>query len=371
MKRFVTFVAVLLLPLLAAGCSPTSPGKIAFASDLEDPGHYFAVYTIDPDGSNLIKIGEAGLASFKWSPDGTRIAFFGPDGELWVGDADGTNTSRVELPTGERLQPWVGGTLSWSPDGTEILVSGIFYQSERDYTPDLCTINVETGELKKLTDTPDDFEYGASWSPKGSQIAFATLASPFPIYVMDADGSNQRLLATIPQLGEPISWSPDGKHIMYVSRIGKKGYGEIYLVDVEDGTSINLTNSPDIHDCDPAWSRDGKKIAFCSGKYGEEQVHVMDADGSHLIKLTDEELGCHHEPLLAPDGKRILFSGHNPSWSPDGKRIVFSGSTFCRPGGSEWTGWSSIFVVDIDSRSVTDLIASGPGDYQLPVWSPR
>ena len=188
---------------------------------------------------------------------------------------------------------------------------------------------------------------------------------------MDADGSKQRLLVSAPKTTGEISWSPDGEKIMYVPRVGKRGYGEIYLVDVEDGTSINLTNSPDIHDCDPAWSPDDKKIAFSSGKYGSEQIHVMDVDSSNLIKLTDEEFGGYDESQWSPDGKRFLFSGrHGPSWSPDGKRIAFSSSTLCRP---ECKGerWGSIFIVDIHSRSVTDLIAAGPGGYFRPVWSPR
>lgn len=369
MKRFVIFVAVLLLPLLAAGCSPTSPGKIAFVSDFEEPGQIPFAYIVDPDGSNQIRLDQCHYF-LQWSPDGTRIAFCGLEGEICIADADGTNLSKVKLSTMGYL---LNGGPSWSPAGAKIAVVGAFPQSPNNYIAEVYTIEVETGETKKLTDTPDIYKYGPSWSPDGRQIAFAALKSGSPdyIYMMDADGSKQRLLTTVPQLGGPISWSPDGKKIMYVSRIGERGYGEIYLVDVEDGTSINLTNSPDIHDCDPAWSPDGRKIAFCSGKYGEEQVHVMDADGSHLIKLTDEELGCHHEPLLAPDGKRILFSAQSPSWSPDGKRILFSGSTFCRPGGSKWTGWSSIFIVDIDSHSVTDLIDAGPGDYWGPVWSPR
>ncbi|GAH12037.1 unnamed protein product, partial [marine sediment metagenome] len=82
---------------------------------------------------------------------------------------------------------------------------------------------------------------------------------------------------------------------------------------------------------------------FSSGKYGCEQIHVMDADGSNVAKLTDEELEC-----------------HDPSWSPDGKKIVFSAGKVRRPGGEEvlYGHWDSIFIVDIDSHSVTDLIAA-------------
>lgn len=376
MKRKLSIILVMvvfLLPLMGFGCSSTSPGKIAFISDFEDPGHVSIAYSVDPDGSNQIRLGECGLSVLEWSLDGTRIAFFGPDGELWTADADGTNVSRVKLSTMERLNPWMGAGISWSPDGTEIAVVGGFPQSPNNYIAEVYTIDVETGEIERLTDSPDIYKVGPLWSPDGKQIAFTAFgADPsYCIYVMDADGSKQRLLVSAPKTTGEISWSPDGEKIMYVPRVGKRGYGEIYLVDVEDGTSINLTNSPDIHDCDPAWSPDGKKIAFSSGKYGSEQIHVMDADGSNLIKLTDEEFGGYDESQWSPDGKRFLFSArYGPSWSPDGKTIAFSSSTLSRP---ECKGerWGSIFTVDIHSRSVTDLIAAGPGDYFRPVWSPR
>jgi Tol biopolymer transport system component len=141
-------------------------------------------------------------------------------------------------------------------------------------------------------------------------------------------------------------------------------------VDVEDGARINLTNSPDVYDRNPSWSPDGKRIAFCSGNFTGAQIYIMDADGSNVVKLTDKELGCH--PVFVHNDIRLFFSASGPSWSPDGKRIVFYGSTVCRPDPSLGVGgWDSIFIVDIDSRQVLDLIATGPGDYYRPVWSPR
>lgn len=347
MGRFVIVAAVLLLPLSGAGCDVTSPGvndrvvdKIAFGSDFEDPGQHLFVYTINPDGSDLTKIGELGIASFKWSPDGTRIAFIGPDGELWIADAQGMNASRVELANMERLQPWIGFGVSWSPDGTEIVASCVFYLSADDYITELCTINVETGEVEKLTDAPDDYKYAPSWSP---------------------DGSNQRLLATVPQLAGPVSWSPEGKQLMYAAR-GEEGCGddiyldEIYLIDVEQGISVNLTNSPGMDDCFPVWSPDGTRIAFSSHKrMGTEQIYVMNADGSNVIQLTD--------------GRDEKLDFYWPSWSPDGKRIAFTGELVRL--GPESEQWCGIFVMDIDSHSMTELIGSKDVNYGPPVWSPR
>jgi TolB protein len=360
MKRCVEFalLAVLLLPLLGLSCIFASEGKIAFVSDFEQPGQRFFVCIMDPDGSNQIKLGETGIVhpkGLQWSPDGKRIAFCGLGYEIGIADADGKNLNEVGPPVSEDC---VISSLSWSPDGAEIAVVGVVPSS---LASDIYAINVQGGEARKLTDSPNTSKYEVAWSPDSSQIAFVgfdRVSRDYRhIYLIDADGSNQRLLVSVPMadLLQQISWSPDGKKLMFVHYITVEEidfYTEIYVVDVEDGTIINLTNTPDIDEIDPAWSPDGKRIAFTT--YSPFcQMRIMDADGSNVVKLADGVIG-----------------GLGPSWSPDGKKIVFYGGSVQRPGGGE-KEWISLFIVDIDSGEVVDLIATGPGDYYSPVWSPR
>ena len=363
MKRCLEFVllALFLLALLGLGCNSASEGKIAFVSNFESAN--IIVYVMDADGGNQIKLAECGFPILQWSPDGKRIAFCGIENEVCIADADGKNLYKLRLPTTEDDVIWGLLGLSWSTDGTEIAVAGWAFPQPPGDPPsaDIYAINVESGEARKLTNSPDTSKYEVAWSPDGTQIAFVALNTDPPdywdVYVIDADGSNQRLLVSVLETNwlQQISWSPDGKKLMYVSlvvagEIGKH-YGEIYIVDVEDGTITNLTNTPDIDDCDPAWSPDGKRIAFSSGL--AKQIYTMDVDGSNVVKLTDEDVKC-----------------YEPSWSPDGKKIVFRDGKVQRPGGGE-QGWDSIFILDVDSRQVVDLIATGRGDYCRPMWSPR
>jgi Tol biopolymer transport system component len=149
--RFVITIALFLPLMTSSGCTPdlapNSPGKITFVSDEE--GEPF-IYVMNPDGSNLTKIGSwFGVPNtFCWSPDSKRIAFIDKDGWLCLAPAYGGSLSKVaEMPS---------YSISWSPDGGKIAAGCL----------DIYTIDVDTGKLENLTNTPDIDDYLPIWSPQ-------------------------------------------------------------------------------------------------------------------------------------------------------------------------------------------------------------
>jgi Tol biopolymer transport system component len=234
-------------------------------------------------------------------------------------------------------------------------------------------------------------------APKQAQILFTSdRDGNFEIYVMDADGKNQRRLTNHPEKDLCPVWSPDGQKIAFhTKRDWKAGFGwEIYVMDADGGNQRSVTNHPARQEYSPAWSPDGQRIAFNSDRDGDWEIYVMDADGENPRRLTNSP-GQDAFPAWSPDGQRIAFSSmrdgndeiyvmdinrknprrltNNPavdggaSWSPDGQKIAFTRTD--TPGGV-WDGQSSeIYVMDADGKNQRRLTNNLAYDGN-PVWLP-
>ncbi|MBI1928203.1 PD40 domain-containing protein [Candidatus Poribacteria bacterium] len=155
-----------------------------------------------------------------------------------------------------------------------------------------------------------------------AQIAFVSNRDgDEQIYIMNADGTNQIKLtdrhnqAASPSVGafnhlsiftpsathgefnlQP-AWSPDGAKIAFVST--RDGNNEIYVMNADGTNPMNLTHHP-ASELYPAWSPDGTKIAFVSGRDGNAEIYVMNADGTNPVNLTNHPA-----------------NDTTPSWSPN------------------------------------------------------
>ena len=148
-----------------------------------------------------------------------------------------------------------------------------------------------------------------------AQIAFVSERDGnFEIYVMGADGKNQRRLTNNPLAEWDPSWSSDGERIAFMAnRKGDHLKWDIYVMDADGGNQQKLTN----HRAgagSPSWSPDGKRIVFNSNRDGNSEIYVMDADGGNPRNLSNND-----------------FEEWGPSWSPDGKRIAFTSSRDWEP----------------------------------------
>ena len=216
----------------------------------------------------------------------------------------------------------------------------IAFDSDRDGNREIYVMNADGSEQRNLTNNSADEGY-SSWSPDGKKIAFdSDRDGNDETYVMNADGSEQRRLTNNPANDGFPSWSPDGKKIAFDS--DRDGNREIYVMNADGTNQRNLTNNP-ADDRSSSWSLEGKKIAFLSDRDKNLEIYVMNADGSEQRNLTNNP---------ANDGF--------PSWSPDSKKIAFT---------SHGDGNFEIYVMNADGTNQRNL-TDNPAFDGFPSWSP-
>ena len=304
-------MAITLAALLAAACggrsdagaAPVAPEeRVAFVSNRDGA---LEIYAASADGTGITRLTNNDAHDYQpvWSPDGRRIAFISE-----------RNSDRLRLPRNEEIY----------------------------------VMNADGTDATRLTNNPDD-DGQPTWSPDSRRIAFTSVRDGnADIYVANADGSETTRLTHHAASDWRPSWSPDGRRIAFVSiRDSDLSYippnADIYAVN-EDGTELARLTDNDRVNTTPAWSPDGRRIAFSSSRgHTHSSIFVMNADGSKITPLS---------------------RGGAPGWSPDGRRIAFADS----PGsGAVIEGDTDIYTASVDGSEITQLTDNDYEDHS-PSW---
>jgi Tol biopolymer transport system component len=296
----VTGLKMIALAITAALLAAVAPAHAAFpgengklilhagVADSPEAGDD-ELFTINPDGSGLERLtdnAEIDDLNPAYSPDGRTIAYTRNPGDgsstgrrLSLMDADGSNLR--DLAHG-------GFVPAWSPDGQSLA-----FHEFGQISFDVYTAPVAGGPRFLLTQA-GSHDFFPAWSPTADTIAFAsnfnTVNWQSEIYATKADGSEDWVQLTN-TLGADTTpeWSPDGSKIVFVS--ARNGNDEIYVMNADGSGETRLTTDPQ-SDLNPQWSPDGTRIAFT--RYDSfsvsAEIWTMKPDGSDQVQVTDNAL---------------------------------------------------------------------------------
>lgn len=246
------------------------------------------IYYVDYDGANPVKVTNSRTLNITpaWSPDNQAIAYtsYRPSTAGSFGVYTDVILSFIQL--GTRTSPANGSPErqnylpAWSPDGSKLS-----FTSNRDGNPEIYVMNKDGSALRRMTNNPM-IDVSPTWSPTGTQLAWVSDRTGQPkIYLMNADGTGQRLLVGDPKSDRP-TWSR-GKfnEIAYAASTGP-GY-DIKIYSFATGEATKITDGIGSNES-PAFSPNGRHIAFTSTRNGKSQLFTVDRDGQNLRQITRE-----------------------------------------------------------------------------------
>jgi tricorn protease len=301
-----------------------------------------------------LPITEAGGVSY--SPDGTRVAFTpisnefrgwkryrgGQSPDVWIYDLARNTSEQITTTRAQDMLPvWLGDT--------------IYYISDRDWTMNVFAYDTRTKQTRKVTNHTD---YDVLW-PSGADNSLVYEAGGY-IYRLDTRSDREervpiKVYGDFPDTVayfqnvrpniQSFSLSPSGARALFDAR------GDIFTAPAKEGEVRNLTNSQGVRELAPAWSPDGRFVAYLSDRSGEYEVYVRPSDGTGDERRVTTDGDVWRFPLVwSPDSTMLAYGDKkqrlryvnvatgrsvdvdhssnnditNYSWSPDSRWIAYT-----------------------------------------------
>ena len=338
----------------------TRDGKrVLFRSPRSSYASFNRLFTVGVEGGLPQELPLPMAEQGSYSPDGSHLAYVpftnfqdnwarlrglkhyrgGTASPIWIADLADSSIDKVPRRDSNDSAPmWIG--------------SRVYFLSDRNGPVSLFAYDTQTKDVREALPSNGTDIKSASAGPDA--IVYEQFGS---LHVFEpANGQEHTVNITlsgdfpatrthfVPVAGQiqGAAISPTGSRAVF------EAHGDILTAPVEHGDIRNLTNSPAVAERDPAWSPDGRWIAYFSDESGEYALHLRSQDGISDVRKID---------LGSPPS--FYYS---PVWSPDSKKIVYSDKRL------------NLWYLDLESRKPTLIAVSpydgGPGNGFDPAWSP-
>ena len=340
-------------PDLVKGWTPDGK-RVLFASPRDSFADSAQLYTLAVTGGTLPEALPLPMAEDgSYSGDGSHIAYQpvfhwqaawkqyhgGQTLKIWLADLSDSSIVPIPRENSNDFNPmWVGNKIYFLSDRAGSVSLWAYDVASRKVTE---VVKNDGLDFKSASATNDAIVYEQFGSIHLLDLKSGKTHPVMISAAADLAEVRPRFEKITSHMIENSALSPTGKRAVF------EAHGEILTVPAEKGDIRNLTSSPNVADRDPAWSPDGKSIAYFSDESGEYALHVRSQDG------------------LGPVNKINLGSPpsffYAPVWSPDNKKIAYTDKRL------------NLWYVDLDKKTPvhvdTDLYDS-PGYDMRPRWSP-
>ena len=300
----------------------TPDGKnLLLSSSQNSVRSYLQLYKTPADGTGLPeRLPLPSASNGAMSPDGTHLAYSpwtqwepawkryhgGQTQPVWIIDLKTLDQVKVPRENSNDTNPlWLG--------------DAVYFLSDRSGKVTLFSYDVKTRAVKQVVQNQGlDLK---DFSGRGKSIAYEQFGvihlydlgdGADHVVSIQADGDLPTLEPRLQKIGgeeiQNANISPTGVRAVF------EAHGDIFTVPAEKGDVRNLTDSSSAAEREPAWSPDGKKVAYFSDASGEYKLYLKDQDGLTAAKVID---------VGAADKEGATYY-YAPRWSPDSKKVVFS-----------------------------------------------
>jgi tricorn protease len=339
----------------------TADGKsVLFTSNRTSSYHFNAkLFAISIDGSFPTEYPLPVVDAASLSPDGTHLAYV-PHGQwqrawkryrggqttpIWIADLKDSHIEKVPRENSNDFNPmWVGDT--------------VYFLSDRNGPVSLFAYDSKSKQVSEVLKN-DGFDFKSASAGPGAIVLeqFGALKL-YDLNTSETKIINVRVEGDFLQVRPHyVKVDPKRIHNFGISPTGVRAvmeaWGEIFTIPSDKGDIRNLTRTPAVAERDPAWSPDGKSVAYFSDASGEYNLEIRNQDGLGEVKKINlgNPPSFFYSPVWSPDSKKIVYSDKrlnlwyldvekgppvkidtdyyesaqfNQSWSPDNKWIVYT-----------------------------------------------
>jgi serine/threonine protein kinase len=314
------------------------------------------------------------IDSLTWLPDMSGMIFSADD----TGGGDGVSKLfEISYPSGESRRMTQNLTdysrVSLTADGKTLI------SVESDFTSSIwVSPNADLSRATQITTGKANYARGIAWTPDKRIVYIANTSGIEEVWIINADGSNQKQLTNDGRLKYTPVVSPDGCYIVYAT---SQGGNDLWRINIDGSNQTLLTGKP-ADEANPDISPDGKWIVYSAWTFGKQAIWRMPIEGGEAQRLTDFES---KEPHVSPDGRFIacffadeknvthlgiipsdggaliktfdvpttVETDMSPKWTPDGRGITLI---------DERAGIGNLWVQPVDGgapKQLTDFKQNG------------